>query len=292
MNYSGCFSRDKKVCEEKIYEKKRSPEKEIAKAIENDQQENKLLNEVTIGTNLMDSVDFEQPINPLHPLEEIEIDEFKQIYENLRVENFSVFQKVITLNKIFLEKIKNFNIDDPQNEIFYLERIINVLENELKLSIVFLHWALNKSIKHAILETKNVELIHFFLITKKFRLRTSFFSEILCEFIRSFSNIDFLEADEIKVFAWTTMLHMIINYGKADINQQEKTTLCTPLHLSVFFKQYQFIIILLKLDADIEITNKNGFTPLKMAEENINNNYDVAIYEEIRGLLIAFDAKY
>jgi hypothetical protein len=230
-----------------------------------------------------------QPINPLDENTKEDIEEFQEMFEDLRIENPQIFQKVITLNKIFLDKVKNFNIDDPQNDIFYLERIIHVLENEFKLSIVYLHWCLNKSIRLAILEIKNVELIHFFLITKRFKLCTSFFSEILCEFIRSFDGIDFLEAEEIKVFAWTTILHMIINYGKADINQQEKTTFCTPLHLSVFFKQYQFIIILLKLGSKTSMKNKHGLTPLMMAEENIKNNFDVAIYEEIRSLIIAFD---
>jgi len=312
MNYSGCFSREKKVCEEKTYEKKsltstlitttttttdkeKEPETQQIKPQESEKNsENSIIvNEVMIGTNsdLIHSGNYMQPINPLDENAQEDIDDFKQIFEDLRIENPQIFQKVITLNKIFLDKVKNFNKDDPQNEILYLERIIHALENDLKLSIVYLHWCLNKSIRLAILEIKNIELIHFFLITKKFRLCTNFFSEILCEFIRSFEDIDFLEAEEMKVFAWVTILHMLINYGKADINQQEKMTLCTPLHLSIFFKQYQFIIILLKLGSSTEITNKHGLTPLMMVEENIKNNYDVAIYEEIKGLLYAFDEK-
>lgn len=267
MNYCGSFSRDKQVVEEKE------------------------IREVTVDTNLMEA---QSDFNPFSTTsEEIEeTDEYFQILEKLRIENEPLFKKVIALNKIFMDKITNFNIEDPQNEIAFLEKVIEILEKELNLNITYLHWSLNKSMRIAILEIKNVELIHFFLVKLKLRIRTEYFKEIVCEYIRSFGDEDFLDAEEIEVFGYVTILHMLINYGKADINQQEKSSFCTPLHLAVFFKQYQFIIILLKLGADTEIKNKNNQTPLEMAMENIHNHYDEAIYREIVGLLTAFDAKY
>jgi len=266
MNYTGSFSKDKIIVEEKE------------------------IKEITVDTNIMERTTDFNPIENPNKFEEV--DEFFQMFESLRLQNESAFKKVISLNKIFLEKVTNFNVEDPQNDIAYLEKVIEILDRELNLSIFYLHWSLNKAIKMAILEIKNVELVHFLLITLKLRLRTEFFSEIICEYIRSFGDEDFLDAEEIKVFGYVTILHMIINYGKADINQQEKSSLCTPLHLAVFFKQYQFLIILLKLGADTEIKNKNAQTPLEMAMENIHNQYDEVIYREIVGLLTAFDAKY
>lgn len=267
MNYCGSFSKDKIVIEEKE------------------------IKEITIDDNLLEA---NSDFNPFSAAsEKIEMnDEYFQILEMLRNENETLFKKVIALNKIFMERISNFNWEDPQNDIAFLEKVIEILEKELNLNITYLHWSLNKSMRMAILEIKNVELIHFFLIKLKLRIRTEFFKEILCEYIRSFGEEDFLDAEEIKVFAYVTILHMLINYGKADINQQEKSSLCTPLHLAVFLKQYQFIIILLKLGAETEIKNKNEQTPLEMAMENIQNHYDEAIYREIVGLLTAFDAKY
>lgn len=267
MNYCGSFSKDKIVVEET----------EIKENI--------------VETNDLDpKIDF----NPFSSdYEKIDItDEYFNLLEKLRIENESTFKKVISLNKIFMEKVSNFNCEDPQNDIAYLEKIIEILEKELNLNITYLHWSLNKSMRAAILEIKNVELVHFFLVKMKLRLRTEYFKEILCEYIRSFGEEDFLDAEEIKIFGYVTILHMLINYGKSDIDQQEKSSLCTPLHLAVFYKQYQFIIILLKLGANTEIKNKNEQTPLEMAMENIHNQYDEALYREIVGLLTAFDAKY
>lgn len=270
MNYCGSFSRDKKVCETKE------------------------INEISVETNsdMLELTEEFAPKNNYVAIDKSEIEDYYlQTFEKLRIENEPLFQKVISLNKIFLEKVQNFDIEDPQNDIAYLEKIIEILEKQFNLSIIYLHWCLNKAIRIAILEIKNVELVHFFLIKSKFRIRTEYFKEIICEYIRSFGEEDFLDAEEIKVFGYVTILHMLINYGKADINQQEAATHCTPLHLAVFFKQYQFIIILLRLGADMELKNKNGQAPIDIAIENIQNNYDVAIYEEIVGLLTAFKSK-
>jgi len=266
MNYCGFFSKDNIVIEKKE------------------------IKEITIDNNLMIMKSEFDPITNFQN-EEV-VDEFLMILEKLRNNNEILFKQVMNLNKLFLDKVSNFNVEDPQSDITFLELIIIKLVNELNLSIFHLHWALNKGIKIAILEIKNVELIHYFLIKLKLRIRTDFFKEILCEYIRSFEEEDFLEAEEIKIFGYVTILHMLINYGKSNINQQETSSLCTPLHLAVFFKQYQFIIILLKLGADKEIKNKNGLTPLEMATENYENGFDVDIYEEIIRLLSNFDDEY
>jgi len=266
MNHCGSFSKDRIVVEEKE------------------------IKENTVDTSFLEAQS--EFIQFSSDSEKMETDEYFLILENLRNENEPLFKKVIALNKIFMEKISYFNNNDPQNEIAFFEKIIEILEKELNLNITYLHWSLNKSMKIAILEIKNIELIHFFIVKLKLRIRSEFFQEIICEYIRSFGEEDFLDSEEIKIFSYVTILHMLINYGKADINQQEKSSQCTPLHLAVFYKQYQFIIILLKLGAKTEIKNKNNQTPLELAMENIQNQFDEAIYREIVGLLTAFDAKY
>jgi len=114
--------------------------------------------------------------------EEKEIERIMNIFEKTRLENPLLFSKIITLNKELMDIVTKREI--TKDELNTLNSKFDLLE---MIKDDFTFWVVIKGIKTCILETKNLDIIHFFLIKKSFELSHIFYKNILTQFIRSVS---------------------------------------------------------------------------------------------------------
>lgn len=218
------------------------------------------------------------------PEEETEIERIMAIFEKTRIDTPQLFTEIMQLNKKIIEIISKEKVD--HSELKELDKMFNYLD---EINDDYLFWCVTKGVKISILETKNLDIVHFFLVKKRYPLSNTVFKNIVIEYIRSLSNINFLECNSEDMNKYVTILEWMLQYGHADINQKEDNTLHTPLHLAVVFKQYQFLLILLKNNCLINPMNTYDESPLDIAKESIKAGEDIEIYEVIVELLSAFE---
>lgn len=206
--------------------------------------------------------------------------------EYLRTANSEKFTETMFLVKsiVDLSCKKEISKEEIQELDQYYQYLSDINDD-------FLIWPESKALHVAILETHNVEIIHFFIVRKGVILSPPVYQGILSSFMRSLQKFEFLELPDDEVQRFVSIFEMLVDYGKADLNEPENNTLHTPLHIAVILKQYQFIILLLKKGCDLNRKNTYDETSLDIAIEAIQNNQDVEIYEEIVSLLATFAHK-
>ena len=157
------------------------------------------------------------------------------------------------------------------------------------MDIDYLFWCAHKSLKIAILEQHNIELVHFFLIKKGFNLSNkSIHKNLINDFLKSFSGVDFINGSQEDLAKNISLLQMLLNEGKCDVNDTfDDPIKNSPLHYCIVFNQLQFFIVILKFKyTNINKINANGDTPLDFACENVIYNHDFLINKEFAKLLI------
>ena len=251
------------------------------------------------NNNTEEQTKSEKPIinplfNPSSQLEKSEdnqeIEYIMKIMEKLRNSNPSTFMLVLQTNKKILDLVES-NAIKTFSDIKELNKIFKEVED---IDIDYLFWCAHKSIKIAALKHKNLNLIHYFIINKGYRLTNkSIYHNFVNEYIKSVNNINFLECNNEIMEKYVAILQMIINQGECDVNDNEFDPVRnTPLHYAIAYKQLQFVIVLMKFKkTDLSKINANGDTPMDFAVENLYNGVDIELNKEFCKLLIMFGAK-
>ena len=210
--------------------------------------------------------------------------------ETLRIKHPDSFQMVLLHNKQILDMIQNNEIKGRE-EIKKLDIIFKEVES---LDIDYLFWSSHKCIKIAALNFKNLDVLHYFIIKKGYRLRNrNIYHNFINEYIKSLKDIDFINCDQGEMIRYVTILQMLLNNGDCDVNDNFYDPVKnTPLHYAIAYKQLQFVIVLIKFKyTNLSKINENGDTPLDFAVENLYNGIDVSLNKEFCKLLITFGAK-
>ena len=210
--------------------------------------------------------------------------------ENLRIKHPDSFEMVLLNNKKILDMIQNNEIKG-RDEIKKLDIIFKEVES---LDIDYLFWSSHKCIKIAALNFKNLDVLHYFIIKKGYRLRNrNIYHNFINEYIKSLKDIDFINCDQGEMIRYVTILQMLLNNGDCDVNDNFYDPVKnTPLHYAIAYKQLQFVIVLIKFKyTNLSKINENGDTPLDFAVENLYNGIDVSLNKEFCKLLITFGAK-
>lgn len=213
------------------------------------------------------------------------IDEF----EKLRQEDQTKFNKLMSEIKEFYDKVKEYAGKKEQLDDLYEFYIHSVAPDLLAFSVY-------KAVRYAILEISDPDLCHLFFLKMNIKLVSDPYSYILCEYLTSLSDIDFLSCEEEEMKIYTTMVDLMVNYGDCNINCVEPTHFNTPLHVAVILRQYQFIILLLKFNCTTFKTNDKEMTALDLAlylssSDIIKDGDNKYIYKKIAETMMGFGAE-
>ena len=210
--------------------------------------------------------------------------------EKLRERNIESFNMVILTNKKILDMIENNEIKGRE-DIKKLDTLFKEVES---LDIDYLFWSSHKCIKIATIKYKNIDVLHYYIIKKGYKLRNrNIYHNFINEYIISLKDIDFINCEQGQIIKYVTILQMLLKYGDCDVNDNFFDPVKnTPLHYAIAFKQLQFVIVLIKFKyTNLSKINANGDTPLDFAVENLYNGKDVQLNQEFCKLLITFGAK-
>mgnify|MGYP002627225323 FL=1 len=219
-----------------------------------------------------------------------EIEYVMQSMERLRIKHQDSFEFVINTTKEVLDIINKQELKGRD----LIKKLDSLFKEVEKMDIDYLFWCAHKSLKIAILEQHNIELVHFFIIKKGFNLSNkSIHKNLINEFLKSFSGIDFINGSQEDLAKNISLLQMLLNEGKCDVNDTfDDPIKNSPLHYCIIFNQLQFFIVLLKFKyTNINKINLNGDTPLDFACENVIYNHDFIINKEFAKLLIQHGGK-
>jgi hypothetical protein len=243
----------------------------------------------TIGTGSeQEGVDFPCPSNSENTEKDIQKEENERIdmimgyFEKMRKESPEKFGEVLMINKKFVDTVNNYK---GKKDLEILDSLINSINYNIDL----LYWSFNKTVKVAILEKKNIELVHFFIIKHRIRLDTFFFRYIITDYIESFRYQNFIEIEDEKIEIYTCIFEMLITAGKAYPDLPNTDTRKTPFHLAVEYNQYQFILFLGRLGVNIDHFDKDFKTPLDIAiDKSLQEDY---VAKAIVDLLMSWNAR-
>ena len=219
-----------------------------------------------------------------------EIEYVMQSMERLRIKHQDSFEFVINTTKEVLDIINKQELKGRD----LIKKLDSLFKEVEKMDIDYLFWCAHKSLKIAILEQHNIELVHFFIIKKGFNLSNkSIHKNLINEFLKSFSGVDFINGSQEDLAKNISLLQMLLNEGKCDVNDTfDDPIKNSPLHYCIIFNQLQFFIVLLKFKyTNINKINLNGDTPLDFACENVIYNHDFIINKEFAKLLIQHGGK-
>ena len=219
-----------------------------------------------------------------------EIEYVMQSMERLRIKHQDSFEFVINTTKEVLDIINKKELKGRE----LIKKLDSLFKEVEKMDIDYLFWCAHKSLKIAILEQHNIELVHFFIIKKGFNLSNkSIHKNLINEFLKSFSGVDFINGSQEELAKNISLLQMLLNEGKCDVNDNfDDPVRNSPLHYCIIFNQLQFFIVLLKFKyTNINKINLNGDTPLDFACENVIYNHDFIINKEFAKLLIQHGGK-
>ena len=219
-----------------------------------------------------------------------EIEYVMQSMERLRIKHQDSFEFIINTTKEVLDIINKQELKGRD----LIKKLDSLFKEVEKMDIDYLFWCAHKSLKIAILEQHNIELVHFFIIKKGFNLSNkSIHKNLINEFLKSFSGIDFINGSQEDLAKNISLLQMLLNEGKCDVNDTfDDPIKNSPLHYCIIFNQLQFFIVLLKFKyTNINKINLNGDTPLDFACENVIYNHDFIINKEFAKLLIQHGGK-
>ena len=219
-----------------------------------------------------------------------EIEYVMQSMERLRLNHQDSFEFVINTTKEVLDIINKKELKGRD----LIKKLDSLFKEVEKMDIDYLFWCAHKSLKIAILEQHNIDLVHFFIIKKGFNLSNkSIHKNLINEFLKSFSGVDFINGSQEDLAKNISLLQMLLNEGKCDVNDTfDDPVKNSPLHYCIIFNQLQFFIVLLKFKyTNINKVNLNGDTPLDFACENVIYNHDFLINKEFAKLLIQHGGK-
>ena len=219
-----------------------------------------------------------------------EIEYVMQSMEKLRINHQDSFEFVINTTKEVLDIINKKELKGRE----LIKKLDSLFKEVEKMDIDYLFWCAHKSLKIAILEQHNIELVHFFIIKKGFNLSNkSIHKNLINDFLKTYSNIDFINGSQEEIAKDVCLLQMLLNEGKADVNDSfDDPVRNSPLHYCIIFNQLQFFIVLLKFKyTNINKINLNGDTPLDFACENVIYNHDFLLNKEFAKLLIQHGGK-
>ena len=219
-----------------------------------------------------------------------EIEYIMQSMENLRINHQDSFEFVINTTKEILDIINKKELKGRE----LIKKLDSLFKEVEKMDIDYLFWCAHKSLKIAILEQHSIDLVHFFIIKKGFNLlNKSIHKNLINEFLKSFSNVDFINGSQEDVAKNVSLLQMLLNEGKCDVNDTiDDPVKNSPLHYCIIFNQLQFFIVLLKFKyTNINKINLNGDTPLDFACENVIYNHEFLLNKEFAKLLIQHGGK-
>ena len=219
-----------------------------------------------------------------------EIEYVMQSMEKLRINHQDSFEFVINTTKEVLDIINKKELKGRE----LIKKLDALFKEVEKMDIDYLFWCAHKSLKIAILEQHNIELVHFFIIKKGFNLSNkSIHKNLINDFLKTYSNIDFINGSQEDIAKDVCLLQMLLNEGKADVNDSfDDPVRNSPLHYCIIFNQLQFFIVLLKFKyTNINKINLNGDTPLDFACENVIYNHDFLLNKEFAKLLIQHGGK-
>lgn len=215
--------------------------------------------------------------------DEDEVNRIVDSFEKMKSDDSELFDEIMYINKQIMDLCSKEK--STREEIKELEDYFNDLE---EINEDFLFWVSHKGIEKAIIDNKNIDIAHFLIVRKGYKLYNKIIHKnLLIEFIKSLSSIE-LEED---YNSYITILDFIINYGKADINEKDDSLQNTPLHYAVCYKQIPFICFLVSQN-DIKLSepNKYGETPLDFATESLSREEDATVNSEIVQLLLSSGA--
>lgn len=210
-------------------------------------------------------------------------------FEKLRNEDESKFNKLMSEIKEFYDKVKSYNGTKE-----CLDSLYEFYKNSISPDL--LAFSVYKAVRHAILEISDPDLCHLFFLKMNIKLVSDPYSHILCEYLTSLSDIDFLSCDDEEMKIYTTIIDLMVHYGDCNINCVEPAHFNTPLHIAVILRQYQFIILLLKFNCTTFKTNDKDMTALDMAlylssSDIIKDSDNKFIYKKIAETMIGFGAE-
>ena len=219
-----------------------------------------------------------------------EIEYVMSSMEKLRINHPDSFELVINTTKEIMDLI-NKKLLTGKDLIKQLDSLYNEIE---KMDIDYLFWCSHKCLKIAILEQHNIDLVHFFIIKKGYTLtNTCIYKNVINDYLKSLSNIDFIDGSQEEVPKYVYLLQMLINQGKCDVNDNfDDEVRNSPLHYCIVYKQLQFFIILIKFKyTNINKINLNGDTPLDFATENVIYGNEYYLNKTFAKLLIQHGGK-
>ena len=219
-----------------------------------------------------------------------EIEYVMQSMENLRINHADSFEFVINTTKEVLDIINKKELKGRE----LIKKLDSLFKEVEKMDIDYLFWCAHKSLKIAIIEQHNIDLVHFFIIRKGFNLSNkSIHKNLINDFLKSFPGVDFINGSQEDIAKNVCLLQMLLNEGKCDVNDTiDDPVRNSPLHYCIIFNQLQFFIVLLKFKyTNINKINLNGDTPLDFACENVIYNHEFLVNKEFAKLLIQHGGK-
>ena len=219
-----------------------------------------------------------------------EIEYVMQSMENLRINHTDSFEFVINTTKEVLDIINKKELKGRE----LIKKLDSLFKEVEKMDIDYLFWCAHKSLKIAIIEQHNIDLVHFFIIRKGFNLSNkSIHKNLINDFLKSFPGVDFINGSQEDIAKNVCLLQMLLNEGKCDVNDTiDDPVRNSPLHYCIIFNQLQFFIVLLKFKyTNINKINLNGDTPLDFACENVIYNHEFLVNKEFAKLLIQHGGK-
>lgn len=201
------------------------------------------------------------------------VNEMIQSFDKLREENIQIFEELINEIKIIDTITREYRGD--LNDIKKMKAIYDKSKNRQLLA-----FSSYKAVRYSILEICDPDLCHMFFAHMRVVLRGESYKNILCEYLISLSDIDFMNCDEEEVKVYITLLELMIHCGNCDINAVESTNLNSPLHIAVQLRQYQFVILLVKNGSFTFMLNMNNMTCLDLCLE-LSEKYSKILNEVI-----------
>lgn len=211
--------------------------------------------------------------------DEEEIKYMMKSMESLRLRNPDQFATVLINNKQILDMLTDDKVKTKEDMAIF-ENLFREVED---IDIDYLYWSAHKSIRKVAIEFKDIKLIHFFLIKKRYKLTNKqIYHNFLNDFMTSLKHLNFIEETNNDIYLYVSMFQMFINQGDADVNDSMNEMKNTPLHYAVIYNQFQLLLLLLKHNSiDVNPLNINGNTPLDIALKNIMIKDNTELNEEI-----------
>lgn len=213
------------------------------------------------------------------------ISKFDDMKLNDNISFLELTEEIRKINKLTKEyNGKTSQIDEIYN-IYVMSKYKDILT-----------FSLYKTVRYVIIELSDPDLVHCFIVKMNIKLIGLAYSTILCDYLISLSDIDFVNSENEEISIYISIFDLIVNYGECNLNSSDNTNDNTPLHIAVLYKQIQFVYLLISKKVFTFYTNKQGFTALDYAlylgfhenndvKNSDENSNDKLIYQKIAEIL-------